>query len=483
MEQETLLQNPVNCINTSNASKITITKKSAPQMGSITPRLLLKMLPWVSVEGGVYRVNRTQVKKKNPTSVEIEYNEEQPSVTAASLSTIPVFAGLDNPTLELLTGIFDIRELGVDENLVAIGDSGQKFFIVVRGEVELIRKGAHGEELRIGLISAGEYFGQTELLSEETSNVEVHALTSSVFLVLDRDKLKELINSHPELGDQLKKSTQEYLDFLAKEYQINEMDVNVISEHGEEEFIPHTYIQYEDTPREYTLNSLQTILRVHTRVSDLYNDPYYQLEEQMRLSIEALQEREEWDMINSKNFGLLANVSSNYRIRTRYGAPTPDDLDDLISLVWKAPSFFIAHPRAIAAFERECTWRGVPPVTTNLYGVQVITWRGIPLIPSDKMEVKPRTLSSLEEGITNILLVRVGEQERGVVGLHHPGLPGEVMPSLTSKLMSVDNRGIASYLLTKYFSLATLTEDAIGVLENVEVGYYHDYQQRNLKLK
>lgn len=49
MEQETLLQNPVNSISTSNASKITITKKSAPQMGSITPRLLLKMLPWVSV--------------------------------------------------------------------------------------------------------------------------------------------------------------------------------------------------------------------------------------------------------------------------------------------------------------------------------------------------------------------------------------------------------------------------------------------------
>ena len=37
---------------------------------------------------------------------------------------------------------------------------------------------------------------------------------------------------------------------------------------------------------------------------------------------------------------------------------------------------------------------------------------------------------------------------------------------------------MASYLLTLYFSCAVLTDDALGVLENVEVGYYHDYENR-----
>jgi hypothetical protein len=46
--------------------------------------------------------------------------------------------------------------------------------------------------------------------------------------------------------------------------------------------------------------------------------------------------------------------------------------------------------------------------------------------------------------------------------------------------MGLDKYGVASYLLTKYFSLAALTDDAIAVLENVEVGYYHDYQHRNI---
>ena len=141
--------------------------------------------------------------------------------------------------------------------------------------------------------------------------------------------------------------------------------------------------------------------------------------------------------------------------------------------------FFIAHPRAIAAFERECTWRGVPPVTTDLFGTKVILWRGVPLIPSDKVEVEGQYLTGRGVGTTKIILVRTGEQNQGVVGLHQSGIPGEIAPSLSARLMGLDKFGVASYLLTKYFSLAALTDDAIAVLENVEVGYYHDYQHRN----
>jgi len=79
---------------------------------------------------------------------------------------------------------------------------------------------------------------------------------------------------------------------------------------------------------------------------------------------------------------------------------------------------------------------------------------------------------------TNIILVRVGEEDQGVVGLHQAGIPGEISPSLSARLMGLDTLGVASYLLTLYFSLAVLTDDALAVLENVEVGYYHNYEHR-----
>jgi hypothetical protein len=143
-------------------------------------------------------------------------------------------------------------------------------------------------------------------------------------------------------------------------------------------------------------------------------------------------------------------------------------LDELLTKVWKEPAFFLTHPSAIAAFGRECTRRGVPPPTVSLFGSQFVTWRGIPLVPSDKVPVA--------DGKTKILLLRVGEKRQGVVGLFQPGLPGEQSPGLSVRFMGISRNAIASYLISLYCSLVVQTDDALALLEDVEVGKYHDYQ-------
>jgi hypothetical protein len=252
--------------------------------------------------------------------------------------------------------------------------------------------------------------------------------------------------------------------------------IEVISCPEGEPRLPETFADYEAAPREYPLTMVQTILKIHSRVFDLQNVPINQLEEQLRLTTEAMQEQQEWELINNCEFGLLHAAVPEMRLATRMGAPTPDDLDDLLALVWKKPAFFLAHPKAIAAFGRECTCRGVPPVTVNLYGSPFMTWRGVPLVPCDKLMVSGHSRADLcNAGQTNILLMRVGEAEQGVIGLHQPGIPDEQhRPSLSVKFAGIDNKALATYILSLYFSTAVLTNDALGVLENVEVGCYHD---------
>lgn len=235
--------------------------------------------------------------------------------------------------------------------------------------------------------------------------------------------------------------------------------------------LPETFVDYEEAPREYSLNAVTTVLDVQTRVSDLYSHPYDQIQEQLRLLIEKVKEKQENELVNNKEYGLLPNAHASQRIKTRTGAPTPDDLDELITKVWKEPSFFLAHPRAIAAFGRECTRRGVPPPTVTLFGTPFLTWRGLPLVPSDKLEVDAK-------GKSNILLLRTGEKKQGVIGLFQPGVPGEVQPSLSVRFMGINRKAIASYLISLYCSSAILTHDALAVLEGVEVGKYHDYPDK-----
>lgn len=247
----------------------------------------------------------------------------------------------------------------------------------------------------------------------------------------------------------------------------NPQDVQVACTQRDESSLPETFVDYDTTPREYFLNGVSTILDVHTRVSDLYSSPHDQIREQLRLTIETIKERQESELINNPEYGLLASVSDEQRISILTGAPTPDDLDDLLRKVWKEPGFFLTHPSGIAAFGRECTRRGVPPPTVSLFGSQFITWRGIPLIPSDKVPV--------EDGKTKILLIRTGEKRQGVVGLFQPGLVGEQSPGLSVRFMGINRSAIASYLVSLYCSLAVLTEDSLAVLDDVEVDKYHDY--------
>jgi hypothetical protein len=254
-------------------------------------------------------------------------------------------------------------------------------------------------------------------------------------------------------------------------YRVNKVvhleSVHIECDNYDESPLPDTFVDYEQEPREYRLKAVQTILDIHTRISDLYSSPHNQIAEQLRLTVEAVKEHQESELINSPEYGLLANTVDSQRISTIGGPPTPDDLDALITKVWKQPAFFLTHPEGVAAFGRECTRRGVPPPTVSMFGTQFLTWRGLPIVPSDKVP--------LDGNKTKFLLLRTGESRQGVVGLFQPGLSGEQGPGLSVRFMQIDRSAIASYLVSLYCSLAVLTEDALAVLDDVEVDKIHDY--------
>jgi hypothetical protein len=300
-------------------------------------------------------------------------------------------------------------------------------------------------------------------------------------------QLANVVKTPPQFGSLTPKWLTRVLEFKGLDsgiYRVNrvvegETPLDVLcSQDPKKVEIPQGFVDYVAKPREYRLNSISTIINVDTKVSDVYSSPFDQTREQIKLAIESLKERQESQIINSDDYGLLKNVADSQRIQTRYGRPIPDDLDELITKVWKEPCFFLAHPRAIAAFERECTRRGVPPVTVNIAGGTFIAWRGIPIIPTDKLFVDGLKNPRAKTGKTNILLVRTGEAKRGVVGLYQAGVPGEQSRGLSVRFRGIDDSGVASYLLSVYCSAAILADDALAVLEDVEVGDYYEYTQQ-----
>ncbi|MEU5051529.1 family 2B encapsulin nanocompartment shell protein [Streptomyces sp. NPDC021096] len=448
------------------ARQLATTTKTTPQMRGITPRYVLRALPWVDVESGVYRVNRRRTFILGDDRISC-YNEGgSHRVVPEDLRELPFLREAGDGLLAELAGAFTEVPFEAGQVIADEGAACDKLWVIVVGRAEKRVTGRYGEDALLEVVGDGQFFCLDSWARCQPLPFRVKALTPGLALTVERATLDALADRDENLRAALDAH-------IAGNGPVpgSEAPVDLAAGHVGEIDLPGTYVEYEDTPREYHMSLAQTVLRVHTRVSDLYNAPMDQTRVQADLTIQALRERQESLILNHPEFGLFNNVAPGQRVQPRTGAPTPDDLDELLSRVWKQPGYFLAHPKAIAAFGRECTRRGVPPVVDTRFGSPLLTWRGVPLLPSDKV----RFTGSGGAGLTEILLMRVGEAEQGVIGLRPAGVPDEVEPGLSMRNMGTDRKAITSYLLTAYFNAAVLVEDAVAVLQNVEVSKFHDY--------
>ncbi|MFD0901387.1 family 2B encapsulin nanocompartment shell protein [Actinomadura sediminis] len=452
-------------LGTSAARNLATTTKTVPQMQGITSRWLLRLLPWVEAKGGAYRVNRRLTYTLGDGRVTFVTTGADVRVIPRELCELPPLRGYDDDlALDALAGRFVQHEYEPGEVIVEEGRPVDKVVLVAHGKLSRITAGEYGTEAVHGTLADGDFFGDQALLGEEEApewDSTVKAVTSCTLLTMSVGDFQETLGQSPTLQAHL----EEYRNAPERpSNQHGEAAIDLSSGHAGEPTLPGTFVDYEASPREYELSVAQTVLRVHTRVADLYNHPMDQVEQQLRLTIEALRERQENEMVNNKDFGLLHNSALSQRIHTRSGPPTPDDMDELLALVWKEPAFFLAHPKAISAFGRECSSRGVYPDHVDVLGQRVPAWRGVPIFPCDKIPVSARRTSS-------ILLMRTGEAAQGVVGLHQTGLPDEYQPGLSVRFMGIDEKALIKYLVSAYYSAAVLVPDALAMLESVEIAH------------
>ncbi|MFE2479956.1 family 2B encapsulin nanocompartment shell protein [Streptomyces sp. NPDC001194] len=457
---ESEAQAPQRSLATSAARNLATTTKSAPQMQEITSRWLLKMLPWVSVQGGTYRVNRRLSYSVGDGRVEFIKTGTQVQVIPAELGELPLLRTYED--LDVLTELAQrCRQIDFEagQELTSFGSASDNVFLLAHGRVEQIGPGPYGDDAVLRTVADGAYFGEDSLVDEEAIwEYTARAVTSGTALVLSRQDFRLLADRVDSLRAHVE--AQRALP-AQRANQYGEAAIDLSAGHHGEAVLPGTFVDYEARPREYELSIAQTVLRVHTRVADLYNQPMNQTEQQLRLTVEALRERQEHEMLNNPEFGLLHNADYDQRIQPHDGGPSPDDLDQLLSMR-RGSDLFLAHPKAIAAFGRECNKRGLVPETVDVAGTRMTTWRGVPIFPCNKIPIS-------DARTTSILCMRTGEDVSGVIGLHQPGIPDEIEPSMSVRFMGISEQAIISYLVTAYFSAAVLVPDALGVLENVEI--------------
>jgi CRP-like cAMP-binding protein len=452
---------PQQSLGTAAARNLATTTKSVPQMQEISSRWLLRTLPWVDVKGGTYRVNRRLSFAVGDGRVTFVKTGDRVEVIPAELAELPALRSYeDAEVLSILAQSCVQREFAPGDVIASFGNRADTVYLLAHGRVEKVGTGPYGEDESLGVLADGAYFGDRALLDGDAIwEYTARAVTACTVLALPRQEVERIAERAGSLADHLR---QRRSIPRQRTNRYGEKEIDLAAGHTGEPDIPHTFVDYEARPREYELSVAQTVLRIHTRVADLYNQPMNQTEQQLRLTVEALKERQEHELVNNREFGLLHNCEYDQRIQPHDGVPGPDDMDELLSRR-RGTKLFLAHPRAIAAFGRELNRRGLVPETIDIGGNRIPTWRGVPIYPCNKIPVTEARTSS-------IIAMRTGEEDQGVVGLRATGIPDEIEPSLSVRFMGINEQAIIKYLVTAYYSAAVLVPDALGVLENVEIG-------------
>ncbi|MFC7304901.1 family 2B encapsulin nanocompartment shell protein [Streptomyces monticola] len=452
---------PQQSLATGAARNLATTTKSTPQMQEISSRWLLRQLPWVQVQGGTYRVNRRLSYSVGDGRVTFVKTGDRVQVIPAELGELPALRTYEDlEVLGELASRCEQREFAPGEALASFGSRVDGVFLLAHGRAEKLGTGPYGDDSVLGVLADGAYFGDACIVdSEAIWEYTARAVTTCTVLVLPRQAIDQVAERSETLRGHLGQ-VRSIPHQRTNKY--GEKEIDLSAGHVGEPEIPGTFVDYEASPREYELSVAQTVLRIHTRVADLYNQPMNQTEQQLRLTVEALKERQEHELINNREFGLLNNCEYEQRIQPHDGAPSPDDMDELLSRR-RGSKLFLAHPRAIAAFGRECNKRGLYPDSVDVDGHRLPAWRGVPIFPCNKIPIS-------DERTTSIICMRTGEDDSGVVGLRQSGIPDEIEPSLSVRFMGINEQAIISYLVTAYYSAAVLVPDALGVLENVEIG-------------
>jgi hypothetical protein len=121
----------------------------------------------------------------------------------AGVESIPLFSGV--PREELASLLTVVAPLKVSDGSVVVreGEPGDSLFLVVSGRLRVSTRGESGEEVLLGALAAGDFFGEVSLLTDRPRTATVTAIGDSELLRLDRSTVNQLRRSHPEIDTSL----------------------------------------------------------------------------------------------------------------------------------------------------------------------------------------------------------------------------------------------------------------------------------------
>jgi len=137
-----------------------------------------------------------------PEQIEAQREKVQKRL-AESVGNVYLFTALDDEErLMIAERLVELR-YAHDELIIREGEKDESFFIIEKGTVEVYLDSTHGSRKVLTTLQEGDFFGEIALLTGQKRTANVRALTEVRVYRLDKDSFKEILESKPEILDEI----------------------------------------------------------------------------------------------------------------------------------------------------------------------------------------------------------------------------------------------------------------------------------------
>ena len=118
-----------------------------------------------------------------------------------TLKVIPLFASVEEVDLEAVRDALTVQKMAAGEVVVREGDGADKLYVLVSGEVQVVKNylepGAH----TVDILEAGSHFGEMALVGGAAlRSATVVTSEECHFVTLDRTAFQEILQRNPAIA-------------------------------------------------------------------------------------------------------------------------------------------------------------------------------------------------------------------------------------------------------------------------------------------
>jgi CRP-like cAMP-binding protein len=116
------------------------------------------------------------------------------------LKGIDIFESLSVSELAAIASIAEVTDTPPGEIIIEEGTFGETMYLIIQGEVSVIKELGKVNEIEIDRIKPGEYCGEMALFEDVERSASIRTELKCNFMVLHKQQFREIVREYPQIA-------------------------------------------------------------------------------------------------------------------------------------------------------------------------------------------------------------------------------------------------------------------------------------------